>query len=127
MSGPRAITAVVSKYQRARAWRGKFVRGESFQLGVNLNGALADGATIDSIIWRVLNPNSIILGAATLDDRTASVTCTAGVACGSIVKVQATASDGAVWNQLFLIEVVDLPWFLGEVPPVIGPYSVAAP
>jgi len=126
MSEPRAITAVVSRFQRTRVWRGQFVRGESFQLGINLNGALADGATIDTIIFRVLNPNSIILGAATLDDRTASVTCTAGVACGSIVKVQATASDGAVFNQMYWIQVEDLPYFQNETPPTIGPYSVSA-
>ena len=126
MTAPRCIEAIVSKYQRTRVWRGEFVRGESFQLGINLNGALAPDETIDTITFRVLNPNSIILGAVTLDDRTASATCTAGVACGSTVKAIATATDGTVWTQTFVILVNDLPWFQNETPPTIGPYNVSA-
>lgn len=124
MSQPRAICAYVSKYQRSRVWRGQFVRGEVFSLGISLNGALADNETIDTITWRVQNPAAIILGAATVDARSASVVCTCGFGGGSVVKVIATSTDGAIFTQLFVIYSASQPFFQGEVAPAMGPYSV---
>lgn len=121
----RAITAVVSKYQRTRIHTSHFVRGEKFALGVDLNGVLATGATISTIIWRVSAPQSVILGTATKGTRTASILCTAGVGAGSIIKVQATASDGAVINQVYAVNVQTGPWF-DETAPAAGATSVSA-
>jgi hypothetical protein len=126
MSEPRAITAVVSKYQRARVWRGKFVRNEVFSLGINLTGCLAEGATIDTITWRIQNPNSVILGNATVGDTTASVECTCGIGSGSVVKVIATDTDGKVWAQLYLITVAGQPFFQNDPIPAMGSYTVTA-
>lgn len=123
---PRSVTATVSKYQRARVWRGDFVRGEVFTLGINLTGALADGDTIDTITWRVLQPQSVILGVVDFDARTASVVCTAGVGPGSVVKAIVTTPAGAVWTQLFRVYVTGDPWFSGETAPAAGATEVTA-
>lgn len=123
---PRSITATASQYQRNRIWSGEFVRGESFQLGLNLGGVLASGVTISSIVWRVLATSSVILGAGTTSARSATVTCTAGIGPGGVVKAVATASDGKVWSQLYRVTVEDAPWFTGEVAPAAGSATVTA-
>jgi carbonic anhydrase/acetyltransferase-like protein (isoleucine patch superfamily) len=56
-----------------------------------------------------------------------SVLVTAGIGSGAVVKMQATASDGKVFNQTYLVNVADSPWFQGEVAPAMGAYSVSIP
>ena len=121
----RATTAYVSKHFRSRIWQGQFVRGEEFSLSANFNGCLGD-ATIASVIWRVNENQSVILGSAAIDGNTVSVQCTAGVGWGGMVKCQVTASDGKVWNQLFAVGVCDQPWFDGEAWPTAGALSASA-
>jgi hypothetical protein len=126
VTAPRLINAQVSRYQRTRVHRGRFVRGEKFSLAANLNAALADGATVSSVIWRTDNPNSVIFGAGTKNSRDVSVLVTAGIGCGATVKMQATASDGKIINQMYVIGVDDLPWYQNETAPAMGAYSVSA-
>jgi hypothetical protein len=103
------------------------IRGEQWTLGVDWNGTLAEGATIDSGIFRVMNPAVVIFGAATKNARDCSIICTAGYGEGTVIKCQITDSTGAVWNQIFTVGVSGLPWFLGETAQPQGAYSVNLP
>jgi hypothetical protein len=126
MTAPRIINAQVSNSQRGRVHSSRFVRGENFALAANLNGALASGATVSSVIWRTNNPNSIIFGSGTRNTRDVSVLVTAGIGGGGIVKMQATASDGRVFNQVYRVGIQAEPWFQSETAPAAGVYSVSA-
>ncbi len=126
MSQPRAIQARVSKYQRNRLWSGNFVRGEAFSLSANFAGVLDTGVTIDSVIWRVNETQSVIFGNASISGPIASVQVTAGWGCGGAVKCQIIASDGSTWNQVFLVNVQTVPWYSGEQSPVQGPQTASA-
>lgn len=123
---PRAITAQVSAYQRDRVHRSNFVRGDKFTLTANLKNILASGATISSVVWRVTNPQAIIMASPAISGATVTVSCTAGTGGGATVKAIATASNGAVITQLFNIRVTSSPWFQGETAPAQGAYSVSA-
>lgn len=122
---PRNTTAQVSRFQRTRIHGARYVRGDVFTLSANFNGAFAAGVTLASIVWRVSNPNAVILDDADIDGRTATVAATAGVGC-TTAKCTATGSDGAVFNQLFHITVLDAPYFDGETVPAAGPASATA-
>lgn len=121
----RCRTAYVSRFQRTRIHRSSCVRGDAFALEVNANGALADNAEIDSIVFRIDNPSALILGAVTKGARTASVAVVAGAGCAR-VKAEITADDGAVFTQLFHVGVQSAPYFQGETAPAAGPASVSA-
>lgn len=122
----RVNTAYVSRFQRNRVHRSQRQRGDVFALAVDVNGALAAGATIDSIVFRVDNPSAIILGDVTKNARTASVECTAGSGGCAIVKAIVTGDDDTVFTQLFHLGVQDAPYFDGETVPSAGATSASA-
>lgn len=123
---PRVFTAYVSRFQRTRVHRARYIRGEAFTLAVNCNASLAPGAEIASIDWQVQNPNVAILGTASKTARSGTVECTTGTGGGTVVKATITADDGAVLTQLFEIGVSGQPWFNGDTTPAAGPYTVSA-
>lgn len=122
---PRVTTAYISRFQRSRVHRSRHVRGDAFTLTADANGALESGATVASVVFRVDNPGAVIFGSASIDDRSASVECTAGVGFAQ-VKAEITSSDGDVVTQLFEISVQDAPYFAGESAPTAGATSASA-
>jgi hypothetical protein len=122
---PRNVEAKVSRFQRTRIHGARFTRGDVFTLSADFNGAFAAGVTLSSIVWRVTNPQAVILGAAAISGRSATVHATAGIGC-SAAKCIATGSDGAVFTQLFHITAQDAPYFDGETVPAAGATSATA-
>lgn len=123
---PRITTAFVSKYQRTRVHRSEFSRSEKFSLVANLAGCLASAATISTAVWQVTETSSIILGAGSKTATTCTVSVTAGIGYGGVVKLTVTASDGAIFVQLYDITVLDSPWYSGDVAAAAGSASVTA-
>jgi len=121
---PRIDQTRVSKYQRKRTHRQIRLRGETWSLAADFNGALAEGATISSGVWRVWNNQVVIFGAATKNDRSCSIVCTAGYGNGTMVKCEVTDSTGKTWEQLFAVGVEQQPFFVGESYPASGSYTV---
>jgi len=123
-TAPRIDQTRVSRYQRKRTHRQIRLRGESWSLAADFNGALAEGATISSGVFRVWNNQVVILGAATKNARDCSIICTAGYGNGTMVKCTILDSTGRTWEQLFAVGVEQQPFFVDETYPPSGAYTV---
>jgi hypothetical protein len=118
----RSVTAFVSAHQRTRCHVSSFVRGDVFTLGANFTACL-DDATITQVVWRVDNPQSVVLGSGDIADGLATISCTAGMG-NCRIKALATLSDGRKFSQLYSVGVKSSPWFADESAPAAGSASV---
>lgn len=118
----RSVTAFASAYQRTRCHVTGFTRGDVFTLGANFTACL-NGATVASVVWRVSNTQSIVLGSGAITGGLCTITATAGTG-DCYVKALATLSDGKKISQLFRVCVQSSPWFDGETLVSAGSASV---
>lgn len=118
----RSVTAFASTHQRTRCHVTSFGRGDVFTLGANFNACL-NGATVASVVWRVSNPQALVLGSGAISGGLCTITATAGTGqCW--VKALATLSDGNKVSQLYRVSVQSQPWFDGEALASAGSASV---
>jgi hypothetical protein len=127
MADPRNLRAYVSAYQPDRVHVTRLGRGDVVRLSADFNGAVAAGLTIESVIWRCLNPWAAKMAEVEIDDRSTSVGLTAQWGCGAALKCEATFDDGSKATQLFRVYVRTAPWFYQEPTTwAQGPYDLAA-
>lgn len=127
MADPRNLRAYVSAYAPDRCTVARLVRGDVATITADFNGAAAPGATIESVIWRCLNPWTVKIADAEIDGRRSTLKLTAQWGCGAALKCEATFSDGSKAAALFKVLVKAGPWFYGEPTNYsMGPYDLSA-
>lgn len=122
----RVTRAFVSGYQRDRIHYSRIVRGEKRCLVANFNGAIPAGRTIASAIWRCDQPFAVAMANGRIfeNSRSSAVDITGQYGAGARIKCQVTLDNGEVYNQLFIVRVLNSPWFQGETAPSAGPYDL---
>lgn len=120
---PRINTAYVSAYQLDRVKQTDLYANAKVTLTCNWGGVL-DGRTISSVTWFTDSPWSTVLSSPAITNKLTTVNLQAALPGESILKCEATLSDGSVVNQLWRVNVPMTP--MQGQPVAQGPESVSA-
>lgn len=125
MVAARNLRAIASATFPEREHFGVVVRGQRAPLSVDFNGVLPAGVTLTGATWRCGAPWAVAMAGATFGERSSEVVITGTMGYAAVMRCEATASDGSVHVQTFVIQVAGR---RGGSEPAIpsGPVSVEA-
>lgn len=111
----RQTRAFVSGYTRSRVHQSRLYPREKRCLVADFNGAIPAVRTIASATWNMEVACSIAMSSASIDGRAARVMVESVFRGWADLRCQVTLDNGEVYNQLFVIQVLDGPWFGDEI------------
>lgn len=121
----RISTAYVSAHDRTRVHDTRLGPRETRPLKAVFNGAIAKGLTIASVTWEMDVVCSVAMSDGSITDggRSAEVMITACFVGWTVIRCQATLSNGQKMPQLFRVQVMDGPYFSDEAT-AAGPQKI---
>lgn len=110
----RVSRAYVSAHDRTRVHNTRLYPREKRCLVANFNGAIPAGRTIVTATWEMEVASSVSIASPSIAGRSAQVmiqACYRGMVC---LRCQVVLDNGEIYNQLFVVQVLDGPYFGDE-------------
>lgn len=122
----RETRAYVSGYDRSKVQQSRLYRFEKRSLIANFNGALDQARTIVSAVWRTDAPEIGVISnpQITADRRETSVDFASQLGGWANLRAEVTLDNGAIYTQVFRVNVREASYFFDDPPSVLGPFSV---
>ncbi|KRG69130.1 hypothetical protein [Pseudoxanthomonas dokdonensis] len=122
----RVSRAYVSAHTRERVHSTRLYPTEKRCLVANFNGAIPPGRTIVTAQWKMESACSVAMSSASIYGRSAQVMVQGVYRGWAYIKAQVTLDNGEIYNQLFVVEVLEGPYFGDENSLAAGPTELTA-
>jgi hypothetical protein len=110
----RVSRAIVSAHNRTRVHNTRLYPREKRCLVANFNGAIPPGRSIVTATWEMEYASSVSIANPSIVGRSAQVMIQACYRGRQAMRCQVELDNGEIYNQLFLVEVLDGPYFTDE-------------
>lgn len=120
----RVSRAYVSAHDRTRVHSTRLYPREKRCLVANFNGAIPAGRTIVTATWEMEVASSVSIASPSIVGRTAQVMIQACYRGMVGMRCQVVLDNGEIYNQLFVVQVLDGPYF-GDEATAPGPTQVS--